>query len=137
MREDGIHRDRCSHSMEWVGNNVIVRMFGLVTLADILRINGYVISDPRLDYVKYELWDFSEVHTIIDPENIATVMCNYDISTSEWNKYLIFASVIGSTDSKILFDKYNKLMESSTWTVKSFLSLDEARTWCESKSKIL
>lgn len=115
---------------EWLDEGIYVAMSGEISSKAMLTVNDPIVGDPRLDAIRFEIWDLTKVTSIIDEEQISSVVYYFDRETSAWSKGLKIALVISCPKIAAVFDEYHELMKNSYWETRTFSSLEDAKSWC-------
>lgn len=119
-----------SYTMEWNGSDVFVTFGTKVEGEEILSIDDKIYGDSRLEYMRFQLFDFSQACDInldvIDMKVIGTL----DKKASRWNNHVKVAIITTDSRLKQLVRFYTKIMADTNWEVMLFSKKAEAVEWC-------
>jgi len=120
------------YSIDWIGNNVIVRMKEEVSFHDIDAVDGLLYGDPRYEKMTFQIFDLTSVDVFNVTEQEMQVIGVLDKNSSLWNKKMKVALVSKNESIIKLIGTYIEVMQSTEWKVQIFPNLDEAEKWCNS-----
>ena len=124
-----------SRTTTWTEQGVIWKVDGVLHTQDILVFVEEAARSPRLNDLKYFLWDVTDVIGYVDDEDDVELSANYATSLELYNSSLIGALIAKTPAMLTLCEDYIQTMAEmkSPWVMKVFSELDDANNWIESK----
>ena len=120
------------YGIKWIANNAILSFEGDITFDDLDQANNEIYGDPRLDLMKYTIFDFRGAESIDINYDEMKVISTLDKGISKWNRNLKIAIIVDDNNSnnkeKVL--NYIQLMEDNDWKIGYFIELEKAVEWC-------
>ncbi len=125
-----------SLSIEWSGNNIIVKITGTLTFTDIMNASNCVYGDPRFDEMRYQLIDMRELQNFEVSRDDLKIFSAIDSRSCYWNNDLKIAYLTDNQSFVDIINIYRKYMEDTNWEISIFDSMDAALDWCGSLKKV-
>ena len=124
-----------SRTTTWTEQGVIWKVDGVLHTQDILVFVEEAARSPRLNDLKYFLWDVTDVIGYVDDEDDVELSASYATSLEVYNSRLIGALIATTPIMLTLCEDYIQTMAEmkSPWVMKVFSELDDANNWIESK----
>ena len=114
----------------WVENNIFIQIQGTLNLEILLETNAIVFSNPKFDYMNYQIIDLTKVEdTDITPREIKAFSLLHK-SAVRWNSSVHVAIVISNLQLKKDFEIYIQEMKWTNWKCKLFENINDANHWC-------
>ncbi|MBK1859159.1 hypothetical protein [Cerasicoccus arenae] len=117
----------------WEPQGVIQRHWGVLHPQELDEFNSQFYGDSRSDNCKFMLTDFLEVTDHTFDQIDISVAAGYDIGASKSIKNFKIAFVVREPKVREGCELYRKILAScnTTWEVRLFEDMGEARRWCE------
>ena len=125
-----------SLSLEWSGNNTLVKITGTVTFMDLMNASNRVYGDGRFDEMNYQLIDLRELQNIEVTRDDLKIFSAIDSKSCYWNDHLKILCVTDNPDFIKMINIYKKFMENTNWEIRIFDSIDAAFDWCKDLKKV-
>ena len=120
-----------AHKIIWEEKGVYKHFSGFVNASEYLGSQQEVLSDPRIDRMRYVINDFLTVDGYAGSNDDAEYSAAFNRATSFSNPRLRVAFVTNSTAIRMLIAAAAPI---SSLPVKAFSTLSEARAWAEGAS---
>jgi hypothetical protein len=118
------------YTINWIGNNVIIRMDGMIGFNDIDYVNGLLYGDSRFENMRYQIFDLSDVQQFNLTARDFELLGILDKNSSIWNRSLKVAIVFTDEEMIKLMDYYKNEMKGTNWKIEVFRTFAEAEKWC-------
>ena len=125
-----------AYYITWLPRGLVRTFTGTLTIDDFLRSNDEIFGSEHFDSMRYMIVDFTEVEiykaTMLDARRVAYL----DKAAAKSNPRIRVA-VVGIEETHELLAEYNAIAYDNAWIVKTFTSIDEAKTWLISEVVVL
>ncbi|PLX16535.1 MAG: hypothetical protein C0599_15000, partial [Salinivirgaceae bacterium] len=119
------------YSVNWEGDNICLKFFGVLKLRDLQEANGLIYADKRFDRMKYQIADFTEADTVGMKHTEVVLVSHLDKTATTWNPSVKVACVSPDEKTDRLIKEYISIMGSTSWKCKLFHNIQEAEKWCQ------
>jgi hypothetical protein len=116
------------HELTWEPKGVHARFFGTCTIADVVGALGRIGGDPRLDDLRYAVFDYLAVASHDVEESQIEEAAAHDVGIALTNPRLVFASVTRDPQIVAIWRHFRSASPSPE-RLALFATLDEARAW--------
>ncbi len=117
-----------AHEIIWEAKGAYKRFSGFVNASEYLGTQKEILSDPRIDDMRYVINDFLAVDGYAGSNDDAEYSAAFNRATSYSNPRLRVAFVTTNTAIRLLIAAAAPI---SSLPVKAFSTLSEARAWAE------
>lgn len=114
----------------WKENNILIEIQGTLNLEILLKANAIMFSNPKFDYMNYQIIDLTKVENADITLREIKAFSLLHKSAVRWNNEVHVAIAISNLQLKKDFDVYINEMKWTNWKCKLFDNMDDARQWC-------
>ena len=116
------------YKLEWESKGAYWKYYGDVSGREIIEASKIIYGDPRFDDLKYKLVDFLDTESIQIGINEITEIAVQHKAAAITNPNIKTAIVIKDSNKEIALS-FASFFKDSSWEVKIFRDLNEARNW--------
>lgn len=120
-----------SHEITWEARGVYKRFTGFVSYEEYARTQEEVLSDPRVDSIRYVINDLLEVEGYSVTRDQVEYLAAFNRGTSFSNPRIRIAYVVKTPAARLLVKAGSMI---SSLTLKDFSTLEAARDWVAEES---
>lgn len=117
-------------SIRWIENNPIVTISDHVDFEIINNANNAILSDPRFDDMKYQIFDHSHAKSFLMTNKEMEMVGVLDKNSAIWNKKVKVALIFANMEISDKLHAYLDVMEKTQWKVRIFDNYHDAESWC-------
>ena len=116
------------YKFEWEPQGAYWKYYGDVSGREIIEASKIIYGDPRFDDLKYKLVDFLAVTSIqMDKDEVVEIAAQHKAAAIS-NPHIKTAIVTKESNSELAIS-FASFLKDSSWEVKIFQNLDQARNW--------
>jgi len=122
------------HTTTWEKDGIWWQFHGTVDAKEFIEADAELYNDPRFDRIKYWIWDGTHIEELAIDEVHAELIAATDWAATEYNKEIKGAMIAKDKNIQKRIKRYLEVsMEfESTWQLRVFENLEEARQWVSS-----
>lgn len=117
------------YTITWETEGVIWAFHGSLTGEDAIQANLDIYGDPRFDDLRYQIVDISKVEQFDIPSESLETAAAMDDAAALSNLRLVVAVIAPEGEALEVAETYQSAMSSSSWKVRIFPAMEEAREW--------
>jgi hypothetical protein len=122
------------YSTQWTDKNHQVTFTGKVTGQEILEMVSGVYGDERFDDVRYNLVDFTGAESFEVKEREIKEIAYMDRAAARSNPQMKLAIAANNDVMQKMSQLYAEYSNDSSWQVRIFSTLEEAKQWLGTKA---
>ncbi|MDQ8198875.1 hypothetical protein QEH56_11980 [Pelagicoccus enzymogenes] len=122
---------------KWEPNGFYARFWGDVRIDEIAAKNRHFSNSPRSDKAHYQIFDGSEITSIVLPPNGINEIASHDIGMGYYMKNLSVIHIGSNPEVREFYERYIStcLRLNLTWKFQICQTLEQARTWIQQQEK--
>jgi hypothetical protein len=127
---------RMPYKYSWPDNTFLAEFSGTTTAREIAAVNHAFSGDPRIDSVRYSVWDFSQVTMIDMSRNEIEEAAAFDKGLTYTKRHLKGALIAVNDQVRTQIETYMAAAQSLdvSWDTRIFDKLEVARAWLEAEA---
>ncbi len=123
-----------SYKLKWEKHGVIASFSGSLTFQENESANTEIYNDPRIDDLRYVIWDLSDISEQLVTESEAKTIAKFDNVVGSQLKHMKLGFVTVDDAARLFLGQYSvqAINCGIPWEFQNFDTLEKAKSWCTS-----